>query len=228
VPVVRPEVTSDQLLKSQKNEVLRRVEQANFARDDFVWHVTTHDPSHVISRLVYRHQGDFLFDFEPQDEFWTGQFSPGEETSSDSQDRPSFSSLLGVVDDWLTYLRREIEAPDLWSDLIEEGLQGIELGHPTNNSPFTAKERQEIGIGIENARRFALSFNLSAQIQAEINVKLDYLSAAKERLGRYDWRALALTTAIDVAIAAAFNPDQARHLLQLIASGLVRLLGGGA
>jgi hypothetical protein len=61
---------------------------------------------------------------------------------------------------------------------------------------------------------------------SDANAKLDYLIDAAERLGRFDWRQVAAGIVVSGWISAAFDPDRARTLYQLLVEPVQRLFGG--
>lgn len=66
----------------------------------------------------------------------------------------------------------------------------------------------------------------SGLAQANDHAKLDYLIETSERSGRFDWAAVGFTTAWGIAVAAAFDPDRARGILETVAALVRHLLGG--
>ena len=225
---IQPVVRSDVLLRWQRNEVLNHVKDAGFTRDEFDWEVVRgiNDEGHWVSRLFYKADAAYSFVFEPLHEHnWIAHFAPGEFTQSEDEGCGEFSATIVRVDWWLSYLRREIESPDLWDDLLEDALSDLE--GPGSNAPLTSEERRIAVLQVEAVRTYVISINPPQEKLDEANKKLDFLIDATTRLGRFDWRAAAVGMAFEIAMQVAFSPDQARHILELVTAGLLRVLSGG-
>ena len=125
---------------------------------------------------------------------------------------------------WLSYLRREVDAPDLWA-LVRKGTSIFApLGNATDNSPFAAAEITQVVIAIDAARLYLSDAGVTGDALAQANQKLDYLVGAAKRAGRMDWFNIALSVVMAIAIAVAFDTERARELLELLFKAVDRLL----
>lgn len=87
---------------------------------------------------------------------------------------------------------------------------------PGENSPFAEAEVRSIKDAVDQVREQLGGAALSPSARANIDAKLDYILEASRRLGRFDWRVVTFTMLWDVAIQAAFNPAQARSIIDFV------------
>jgi hypothetical protein len=126
----------------------------------------------------------------------------------------AWPELMQIFGTWLENVNRDLETPDLWTELQSEAkLLEFDSGDPADNTPFTRQEQAEIAQRLqelaENARN---TYSLSEVQMRALNEKLSYLVDAAGRLGRTDWRGLLIGTMFSFALSAALPPDPARHI----------------
>jgi hypothetical protein len=111
-----------------------------------------------------------------------------------------------------------------WAEVSEDERARLVAG-PTDNSPFTPPERGEVIARIERIEMFLLDAEVRAdQDRHVIMERLDYLKEAAGRLGRFDWRGLAMSTVIDLAILGYLNPKDIRAFVDFIGGTAQHLL----
>lgn len=115
------------LLKSQKNQVFKILQEAGLEPANFSWVETTSvwGSDILISRLNYR-GGHFYFKFDFSFSRWVDgfipkthhcEFSPGDGLPISDEYPDNRQLQKGYVHKWADYLKREIEAPDLWAEM---------------------------------------------------------------------------------------------------------------
>ena len=84
-------------------------------------------------------------------------FSPGLETVRQRIKPLNWVGKSAMLRNWLTYLKREIEAPDLWASLFQD--QELLSSESTEavNTPFTVDEQVQIKETIEEIRVYITS-----------------------------------------------------------------------
>jgi hypothetical protein len=133
---------------------------------------------------------------------------------------------METVQQWLGYLRREIEAPDLWSEYLLTARTAAEDSEADESQPFSKAEQDSIVVRIEAVRVYLIDQGVSGEKLDRANGQLDYLVEAVSRLSRRDWKNVALAVAWQIGLAAAFAPEQARTLFETIVGTARHLLGG--
>lgn len=211
------------LLGSKRREVAQRVLAAGFPKGEFDF--MEMQASEIITALVYLPDRRYRFDFYPGDN-WTVDYSPAEHTSSSGmQGVGDWENVLVRVDWWLSYLKRELDVTDPWAAFAESVEPFNVGGDGTNNEPFSAAEQAAIIERIEQVRVFLLDAEgRSEQDRHIIMERLDYLSDAVGRLGRLDWRNVAVGAVIDLGILGYVEPGSVRHVVEFIVGAVQRLL----
>ncbi len=110
-------------LKTQKNQIADVIIRNGFKISDFIWEKEQsrflHDGKNksLVYKLKYQ-LTDYYFIFDNTDD---GQeyntFSPGEKKLTQSVESGSWEQQLYYLGRWLEYLKRETNAPDLWTEL---------------------------------------------------------------------------------------------------------------
>lgn len=214
-------------MRTQLNEALAWVEQSGFDPRAFgvgpaEWNKTP------CTRFAYRNSPFFL-DVSTARRTYSVRHSPGASellTTLATSYAPDFQSVERPFKAWLSYMRREVEAPDLWA-LAHDGPSLFSAGGViANNEPFAAPELAQIAEAVGHARAYLVAAGVTGDLLRESNAKLDYLVAASRRSGRFDWFNIAFSTIWGIALAAAFNPAQARALFETIIETVRQLITG--
>jgi hypothetical protein len=218
------------LLKSQKNEILVLIKQADLDPMEFDWEereetetYSLGEVTHHFHRLIHKPSGyaalfgeNFL------------SYSPGEQRPQQTENKLNWVGKREAVHHWLMYLKREIDAPDLWASLA----QGRELlgAEPVGavNTPFTADEQVQIKKTIEEIRVYITStYSLASEPLAKVNRKLDYLIDASTRIGRIDWKNIFVGALLSLALQQLSPSGPGLRELFAAAGHLLRHVLGG-
>jgi hypothetical protein len=227
------------LTQRQKNDVLEVLLAAGLPKSEFIW-LSRESKNYSglgVSQLEHRASRYFyIFDYAPNE--YEGMqlysyYSPGKEDRQESVGVGDWRGRLTTVGQWAKNLANELRQPDLWAvadstDLLRSSWQG----EPTNTQ-FSTEERREISKGLKHLLGYARETHSLTQEQLVLmEARFDYLDAATARLGRFDWRGLAITMMLTMVWEAGLDPDKARDLLdrfaELLAPALelIRQLGG--
>ena len=194
---------SYRLLKSQQNEILILIKEAGLDPFEFQWEEFQEPRLHPLDkispcfhRLIHKPSG-FAALFEDQHL----RYSPALDSTNAVEYTVNWAEMYLVAKRWLTYLKRELETPDLWASLSQEQeMLGVEPAEAVN-TPFNAKERIQVKLAIEEIRIYiASTYSLADEPLAKVNRKLDYLIDASTRLGRIDWKNLFVGALISLAV----------------------------
>jgi hypothetical protein len=218
------------LLQSQTNDVFIAVKAFGFDPSTFAWELrkSASGSGAVISALIHK-PSDYWFRFDMGDEGHLCQFSPGDDTIEESNYPGNWRMQLDYVHNWLSYLKRETQSPDLWAMLSEGNTlsAAASLEVSGENTPFTASERTRIEASLGEIRSLLIaSESVTTEKLAEIDAKLEYLEHASERLGRKDWLNVAFSVVTNIILTAAASPENARNILHVAGTVLSWVLGG--
>lgn len=106
------------LLKSQMNEILTMIKDHALDPELFSWVEVPSalNPEYVISRLLYK-QSDFFYSFEMEGEVHSAIFSPADQSYVGSDYPGTWLKQKTSFSNWLNYLNKEVNEPDLWSSV---------------------------------------------------------------------------------------------------------------
>lgn len=217
------------VLPSQRNELYKVIVNADINPAEFEWRErpSVHDPELTVSQLVHRPSDYYyVFDFYRESQ-WT-EYSPGADASVKREYPGSWNLQFNYASNWIGYLKREIETPNLWGALADErALVDAAVQPDQDNSPFTADEKKYVSDSLREIKEYIVTtHSLSAAHTRLVEDRITYLLEASERVGRKDWINLTLATLINIILIVALPPDAARELLRFAGQVLHRILQG--
>ncbi len=174
-----------------------------------------------MSQLVFKGSA-YYFQFDNVEHF-RSYFSPGPQKLHEDELHVVWSDQLELFHRWLSYLKRETEAPDLWG-AISEGAQVLEsaASSDTSNALFGAEEKAYIVQGITEIKRYLLTAHkLDPEL---VESRLNYLVESSERVGRKDWLNLLISVLVSIVISAALPPEATRELFRFVATVLRQII----
>ena len=224
-----PKMAQRLILKSHANEVLLLIYHEGLAPSQFEWEERSskHADNLEVSALIHRPTGYyFLFDFYGSTSEHWAEFSPASGSPLHSVHAGSWEFQRDYVLAWITFLKREIEAPDLWGAICQEmKLAEATISVDIPNTPFSPEERETILEQLDEIEAHVLDTHSLAADQAKfLKKQLSYLKESSSRLGRKDWLTLALGAVVSVAISV--GPDIGRNLFQLFITAIRHVFGG--
>lgn len=127
--------------------------------------------------------------------------------------KPYFLKWIKEVKDYFNELTRI----DLWEQLYSSSnilnLSEIDFDDKTN---FNYDELQQIKLSINDLKLLiSREFNLQDDERIVVNDRLDYLTSASERLNRYDWKGLLISTMINISVALSLDTTKGQALFLL-------------
>jgi hypothetical protein len=114
--------------------------------------------------------------------------------------------------------------PDLWATISAE-LIASNSSETSRTAEFTEEERRQIKLGLATFRvRLIQTFKPNREQLRVISQQLDYLAAAVDRLNKFDWKGVALSTLIGISTALTLDTERGRQLYGLFQQALSTLL----
>jgi hypothetical protein len=213
-------VSYGHLLKTQANDVLNAIRKSDLDPEDFAWELE--------KTLTLRHtpSGDYFFTFDIVDYGQhQAQYCPGEDTSYEDSRGGSWQGQLSLVESWLTNLKREYQAPDLWSLVSEQSTLVEAASADWSNTPFSLAEINTISDGLRELHAYIENTHqLDEQKHAFLESRLGYLVEAAHRQGRQDWLHSAIGVLFTVVMGLAMAPDEAKEIFRFVGNMLQALL----
>jgi hypothetical protein len=212
------------LLRSQKNEVFKCVQEAGLSPLDFEW---GEEGTEYAGRYDYpvsylEHLGShFWFKF---DRTFSGdyicRYSPGNLKLQEHCDPKAYWTVaLQDFVRWLSYLKREI-APDLWEQLKEYAPDETFIGTAEiSNAPFSYPEVENIIESVDRLRaQIEKNFDLRPDQLTFVKREFEYLKEAAKSQGRKAWMHTAIGVIMTIAVGLALSPEKTKLLWALLKS----------
>ena len=130
---------------------------------------------------------------------------------------------------WLTSVRENYLAPDLWGSLgaQQELIASLSQDDAEDNSPFTAPEREQIAQQLrELEKQLVDGFELQGVQVREVEDRIEYLIDATNRLGRFDWKQALLSQLLSLIVLALLPPEALAAIVQYLTGGFFDLVRG--
>jgi hypothetical protein len=217
---------AEKLLRSQKNAIFKAVQEAKLSPYEFNWDEELGMGGSLAPRLVHQPSGYyFKIDLYLSD-YWLS-FSPGASKQSGSAKAKEWEAVMQFASQWLGFVAREVADPDLWGSLASEANLLRSTGdQESDNSTFSASERENIAKGLGEIKEYLLSMqNWTEEKQKIIEARFAYLEDASSRLGRKDWLGILISTLISVAIQVSLPGDSTREFLRFAGQIVRQVLG---
>lgn len=131
------------------------------------------------------------------------------------------------VERWLDDLKRDLETPDPWAELLRKGemLEGS-ADEAVENTPFTPEEQAEIVKLLREIKKYSKkTYSLSEESLLTLEKRLDYLEEAASRVGRKDWVLLFLGTLFTLVVTTVLPPEAVRGVLAILGTTIGHLFG---
>lgn len=211
------------LLKSQANQVLEELRYGGWNPSEFKWEDTV-SPNfglkHRVSQLTH-HPSGYYFIFDNPGGFHS-KWSPAMEQRVQGTKSGSWNQQVMHFRQWLGYLRREVESPDLWAEIAKESELLEATAADDSNTPFNEGEKAYILSGIEEIKEFLLTAHkLDPEL---VEARLNYLAEATNRVGRKDWINLLISVLVGIVMQAALPSETTRELFRFVGTVLRQIL----
>lgn len=220
-------MTEHKLLTSQKNQVFEIIERADLNPADFDWskikcHRCINDEEVIclFSKLVLKSHPQYFFLFEMYEDGHCYTCSPGNELFEEEECPDIWEEQLVAVELWVSNLKDEIDAPDLWSDLNKYQIAiSPDVADDGLNEVISASEAEIISDKLEFlGDEIKKVYNLVSEQDRFVRTKLKYLAEAAKRSRTQDWAAIALTVFQTIMCGLTLTPEQQQQLLGIIKS----------
>lgn len=112
----------------------------------------------------------------------------------------------------------EEATPDLWELLSSElPIVGTDMFDDPEYGKFSPDEKQQLLLSIAQFKLLInTTFNPTQEQLLLITQRLDYLAEAADRLPKFDWRSLLLTTTFSIMTTLTLSPEQGKVLFALL------------
>lgn len=223
--------TDATLTRTEKNLVLKHIQECRFDPADFRW-IDIESKEHGGTGSIRQFSASRLIHSPTQYYFTFGgydvEYSPGSRRKVESDRHyDNWQAKEHQLQQWLHRLKKEVEAPDLWAAVGNERALSGAVSSPLENRPFTDAEQSQIRAALDELKRYLVTTqSLQDEQLKSVEQQLRYLEESSRRLGRKDWVNILFSTLISLALTLALPPERANGLLQLAGNLLHRLWDG--
>jgi hypothetical protein len=204
------------LLQSQTNSIYIAVKEAGWNVAEFEWvEMESHNFLTNKSQALRHKPSDFYFIFDLyQDNRFYYSLSPSEQIIVEHGWSAIWENIMSVVKTWLKLLAREVNSPDLWSELPNDSKLIESASDDNDNSTFNAQEKEIIQKGLEEVKQYLIdAHKLDAVL---IEGQLNYLTESADRLGRKDWKNILVATIFSIIIQGGIAGHSAQEIFQFV------------
>jgi hypothetical protein len=210
-----------------KNRLFHLIRELNFSPNDFVLSEDDDDGAFVVTysqtplKFFIREADDEFDIFDSNFTTYSPQYYESEPYPKDDFD--IFDKVLSNFKDWIKYhvqkyISGQEDEDDLWSEYLI-GNQSIEFKEISfdNQSSFTTKEKKQVVIAI-NELKFLIQTNIatSSEEQKIVSDRLDYLVENIDRLNKFEWKSMLLSTLISISITLSLDTESGRILFEYL------------
>jgi hypothetical protein len=154
------------------------------------------------------------------------RFSPGFPSTEHIPEYGN-ANIDTVYDAFRTWLKDHVQEyiddsmlPDLWEQIEVQKpfISAAELNRD-DVSKFTEEEKDQLRLTLSAFRLLVVeTFKPTEERVRVIEARLDYLSKALDRLNRFDWKSVLLSSAVTISATLSLNTEQGKVLLNLLKS----------
>ncbi len=205
------------LLTSQKNLIFELIQENDYFSHNQFELIESETMGEHHTRIQFKSNQSYYFKFlgsEYVNAFYAN-YSPGHFQILDYTSHIPWREIIENFEQWLSNLRREIAAPNLW-DKFKENISEIKYFNDFDNQNFSYSEYSTIIQKIDILKNSLSSVPLILDQQKEIFKKLDHLCDKAKDLGKSDWINLFVGTIISVIIQLNVTNENANAIWNLI------------
>jgi hypothetical protein len=143
------------------------------------------------------------------------------------RDFAAFEDVKKVFEGWLTaQVRTAIDEellPDLWTTAFQH--LATTKNYPISPAAeFTEEERRQLKLALSTFQlRLIETFSPDEEQLKVISERVDYLVAAVDRLNKFDWKGVAISTLIGISTTLSLDTERGRQLYGLFQQALSAL-----
>ncbi len=189
---------------------------------------------YYISRLIYldsniEHECWFEFHYDTERTKsivggpWGVKYVPHETAGSPwTVGNLSWKEVKTHFGDWLKRVVQDFVLPDFWS-VPELYRFAINFQHPeADATTFNENEVRLLRQGLARTEEeICRSFNLSSTDRNYVKSRFDELSLKLDRLSRFDWKGLFISSLTSLAVELAFDSEKRKLLIRIVQAAMV-------
>ena len=222
------------LLRTQKNQILEKIVKLKIDPLDFNFIEIESGlvRNCKVSKLVHKPTGYyFTFDFTRGNvnEHWIEYF-PNLDGKKRLYSSTNYSNVGGELTVWLAVIKTEIDAPDLWTTILDENkIFELALTPDLGDDLFTQAEQKYISEQLKlTEQRIIKTHELKPDEIRLLEKQINYLNDSIKRLGRYTWihTAIGVSFTIMLGLRSDVSKVISKELLSFLGMVISQVLQG--
>ena len=142
----------------------------------------------------------------------------------------TYEQLEGTFTSWLkkdikNYLI-ELDTPDLWSQAARETpLVRENMFSNADTEEFSEEEKTQIRLSLSEFKRLVVEEFTPTEVQLGlINERIEYLSKGLDRLNKFDWKSILISSVISIATNLTVDTERGILLWKMLAKAFRHIL----
>jgi hypothetical protein len=221
------------MLKKYKNQLAELITSLSLPVNNLSV-VTENESSGSVTYIRLKDHPLYFGIIESQDSFDSFKykhvrFSPGLPETTPQGYNSTFSNILNVFERWvkndLNEYLNEAHIPDMLEGLLSSnGSFSMNTIDFNSNELFTFEERRLLKVGLEEIKTLVKeSLNLTEGEFSILNSRIDYLEEASDRLNKFDWKGVLISTVLSIITTLTLDTEKGRVLYDLFSKVLENL-----
>ncbi|MEX0803968.1 MAG: hypothetical protein WD688_11725 [Candidatus Binatia bacterium] len=137
----------------------------------------------------------------------------------------NFNSVREGFENWLSRQVRTAIDEELLPDLWTTATHDLVAPNEAYAGRFSEEERQQLKLALSTFRVLLVeTFEPTKEQLQAVSERLDYLSAAIDRLNKFDWRGVAISTLLSITTTLTLDTEKGRQLYGLFQQALSTLM----
>ena len=230
------------MLKKYKNELYDLIIKEGWIIEDFipefkmvedigVWGLDTHDMP--LMSLHFK-DSNFIFEiYQSPENFHTFKyrytsFTPKMVLPDWPRNFESLNNAENAIKRWLLNIKSFLDEKggiDLWEQLNNRNKSlDISVIDFDNTEEFNFEEKAQVKLGLNDLKFIiAREFSLQGEAITLVNDRLDYLIDSVERLNKFDWKSVLMSTILSIIIALSLDTERGNILFELFKSIFIKI-----
>ena len=171
-----------------------------------------------VATMVTFKNSEFFFLFETSQRQSLNHyalFTPGKDSFHETEDTMIWDAQFRCFKNWLSYVVREITAPNKW-DRLQNEINNLGITISNGEDKFSALEFENLKEKLLQLKNGITSLGLLPEQISSLNNKIDHLAELAKTMNKFDWKGLFIGTIMSIIIQLSVTPENAKSLWQLI------------
>lgn len=131
-------------------------------------------------------------------------------------------SIYAKFDEWLkdhiTVYMDDLLTPDLWEQIkLQKPLMSTSEFIEHDTSHFSEEEKSQLRLSLSEFKLLiAENFKPTKEQMRIIDDRLNYVSDALDRLNKFDWKSILISTALSISVALSLDTARGKLLFDLL------------